>query len=76
MCGNPVVWLVMGMMLWANVCGVFGSLSGFYADNGVDQTIMHRAITEDDAQAVEHEILELLGLPDRPRKKHSHPSLR
>lgn len=60
-----------------SLSGVDGSLSGFYVDNGKDQTIMHRSITMDDAQEVEHEILELLGLPEPPRRKHSiHPSLR
>lgn len=60
-----------------SVYNVYGSLSGFYVDNGIDQTVMHRALTQDDAQEVEHEILELLGLPERPRKRHSiHPSLR
>lgn len=52
------------------------SLSGFYVDNGLDQTVMHRMLTPGDTQEVEHEILELLGLPDRPRKKHIHPSMR
>lgn len=60
-----------------SLCGVNGSLSGFYMDNGKDQTIMHRSISQDDAQEMEHEILELLGLPERPRRKHAiHPSLR
>lgn len=57
------------------ICGLNASLSGLYVDNGVDQTIMHHALTQDDVQEMEHEILELLGLPDRPRKKHIHPSL-
>ncbi|XP_055712600.1 protein 60A [Phlebotomus papatasi] len=52
------------------------SLSGIYVDNGVDQTVLHRTLTQDDQQEVEHEILELLGLPDRPRRRHIHPSLR
>lgn len=60
-----------------SVYNVYGSLSGFYVDNGNDQTVMHRALTQDDAQEVEHEILELLGLPERPRRRHNiHPSLR
>lgn len=59
-----------------SVYHVYGTLSGFYVDNGIDQTVMHRALTQDDAQEVEHEILELLGLPERPRKRHNiHPSL-
>lgn len=54
------------------------SLSGFYVDNGLDQTVMHRMLSPKDAEHVEHEILELLGLPDRPpRRKHGiHPSMR
>lgn len=43
------------------------SLSGLYIDNGVDQTLMQRALTKHERQEVEHEILSLLGLPDRPR---------
>lgn len=52
-----------------------GGLSGVYVDNG-DQTVMQHALTDDDTEEVEREILELLGLPDRPRKRHLHPSLR
>lgn len=56
----------------------YASLSGFYVDNGFDQTVMHRMLSPKDAEHVEHEILELLGLPDRPpRRKHGiHPSMR
>ncbi|XP_034230729.1 protein 60A [Thrips palmi] len=43
------------------------SLSGLYIDNGVDQTLMQRSLTKHERQEVEHEILSLLGLPDRPR---------
>lgn len=68
-----VIFLLITLNSLCNVCG---SLSGFYIDNGNDQTVMHRALTHDDVQEVEHEILELLGLPERPRKKHNiHPSL-
>lgn len=52
------------------------TLTGFYVDNGIDQTVMHRMLNDEDTKEVEHEILELLGLPDRPRKKNVHPSLR
>lgn len=56
---------------------VEASLSGFYVDNGLDQTVMHRMLTANDAQHVEHEILDLLGLPDRPSgRKLRHPSMR
>lgn len=69
------VLLLLGLSFSSNG-GIHGSLSGFYVDNGLDQTVMHRSLSQDDAEEVEHEILELLGLPDRPRKKHGHPSLR
>lgn len=55
---------------------VGASQSGIYIDNGVDQTIMHRALDEDDKMNVSYEILEFLGLSERPRRKHGHLSLR
>ncbi|XP_055523182.1 protein 60A-like [Wyeomyia smithii] len=54
----------------------FSSATGFYVDNGLDQTIQEKSVTLQDRQEIEHEILELLGLPDRPNEKHIHPSLR
>ncbi|XP_001603876.1 protein 60A [Nasonia vitripennis] len=42
--------------------------SGLYVDNGYDQTVVHRVITQREKREVEHEILNLLGLPDRPPK--------
>lgn len=45
-------------------------LSGIYVDNGFDQTIVHRVITKQEKREVEHEILSLLGLPDRPKNLH------
>lgn len=46
-----------------------GALSGLYIDNGVDQTIIQRVMTLKEKQEVQHEILNLLGLPDRPNPK-------
>jgi bone morphogenetic protein 7 len=54
---------------------VYASTSGIYVDDGV-QTVLHHQLSRDETHEVEHEILELLGLPDRPRKRHIHPSLR
>uniref|UniRef100_A0A182QT77 TGF-beta family profile domain-containing protein n=1 Tax=Anopheles farauti TaxID=69004 RepID=A0A182QT77_9DIPT len=50
--------------------------TGFYIDNGVDQTVREKSVDLQERQEIEHEILELLGLPDRPNKQHVHPSLR
>lgn len=54
---------------------MFASLSGIYVDDGM-QTILSHQLSSAETHEVEHEILELLGLPDRPRKRHIHPSLR
>ncbi|XP_019532466.3 protein 60A [Aedes albopictus] len=54
----------------------YASSSGFYIDNGQGQTVRETTITPQDRQEIEHEILDLLGLPDRPNKEHIHPSLR
>jgi bone morphogenetic protein 7 len=57
------------------IFGVSTSLSGIYYDNGY-QTVLNHELNSAETHEVEHEILELLGLPDRPRKRHIHPSLR
>lgn len=48
-------------------------LSGLYFDNGLDQTVIHRAMTRHERLVVEHEILELLGLGERPRRGGAPP---
>ncbi|XP_011504725.1 PREDICTED: protein 60A [Ceratosolen solmsi marchali] len=40
--------------------------SGLYVDNGFDQTLVHRVVGQRERREVEHEILSLLGLPERP----------
>lgn len=42
-------------------------MSGLYVDNGNDQTVVHRVVSQREKREVEHEILNLLGLPDRPK---------
>lgn len=54
--------------------GAEARLSGVYGDNGLDQTIIHHTLTSIDQREVEQEILELLGLPERP--SNIHPSIR
>lgn len=68
--------LTIAIFISFNCIIVNAAMSGLYVDNGLDQTVMYRPMTHEDQQEVEHEILQLLGLPDRPRKRHSHPSLR
>ncbi|KAH8400855.1 hypothetical protein KR009_001415 [Drosophila setifemur] len=46
--------------------------SGIYIDNGRDQTIMHRVLSEDDKLDVSYEILEFLGIAERPTHLSSH----
>lgn len=49
------------------------TLSGLYIDNGVDQTVIHHSMTRDERKVVEVEILELLGLGERPRGPRAPP---
>lgn len=46
-------------------------LSGIYYDNGLDQTVIQKLLTKQEKREVEHEILNLLGLPSRPRRRAS-----
>lgn len=62
------------VVLTAFYC-VYASQSGIYIDDG-HQTVLHHQLSREETHEVEYEILELLGLPDRPRKRHIHPSLR
>lgn len=78
-CDYYAAWaaFVLLLLLVRHAPTVDASLSGFYVDNGRDQTVMHRMLTANDAEHVEHEILDLLGLPDRPSgRRLRHPSMR
>lgn len=43
------------------------ALSGFYYDNGVDQTVVHKHLNKREKKEMQSEILHLLGLEHRPR---------
>lgn len=71
------LWVIMALTIFVCVNkSIEASLAGFYVDNGNAQTVMHRELTLSDTEKVEHDILELLGLPDRPGQKHSNPSMK
>lgn len=68
--------LLVNLVVLSLVLCVYASLSGIYVDDG-HQTVLQHQLTRDETHEVEHEILDLLGLADRPRRKrHIHPSLR
>lgn len=68
--------LIANFVILTFVYCVYASLSGLYVDNG-HQTVLQHQLTRAETHEVEHEILDLLGLADRPRRKrHIHPSLR
>lgn len=48
---------------------VFG-LAGFYGDNGIDQTVRKKNILRSDVELIRNHILEMVGLPYRPKKLH------
>lgn len=69
-------FLLVNVVILTFIYCVYASLSGIYVDDG-HQTVLQHQLTRDETHEVEHEILDLLGLGDRPRrKKHIHPSLR
>lgn len=43
------------------------ALSGFYYDNGLDQTVVHKHLSKREKKEMQSEILHLLGLEHRPR---------
>lgn len=47
--------------------------AGLYVDNGLDQTIIERIMTKQERREMELEILNLLGLPNRPRRGVNAP---
>uniref|UniRef100_A0A182N1J5 TGF-beta family profile domain-containing protein n=1 Tax=Anopheles dirus TaxID=7168 RepID=A0A182N1J5_9DIPT len=52
------------------------TLSGIYVDNGVGQTVLEDALSFEEQQEIENEILNLLGLPGpRPAVRHLHSSV-
>ncbi|XP_037936720.1 protein 60A-like [Teleopsis dalmanni] len=71
----PILVILLSNLSIKNIL-VSASQSGIYIDNGLDQTVMQRTLDEDDKIHVSYEILEFLGLAERPRRKHSHLSLR
>jgi len=59
--------LILAAILGDLTIGSAERISGLYVDNGFDQTVVHRVVSQHEKREVEHEILNLLGLPDRPR---------
>jgi hypothetical protein len=52
------------------------ALSGFYYDNGLDQTVVHKHLNKREKKEMQSEILHLLGLEHRPRPVFSSLSHR
>ena len=42
--------------------------SGLYIDNGLDQTILHEIAGHKEKQEIEHKLLNILELPERPKR--------
>lgn len=67
------VLLILAAILGDLTIGSAERISGLYVDNGYDQTIIHRVVDQRQKREVQHEILNLLGLPDRPRNAIGRP---
>ncbi|KAH8233104.1 hypothetical protein KR026_004335 [Drosophila bipectinata] len=64
--------LILTVFLATTPIAIEATQSGIYVDNGRDQTIMQRVLSEDDKLDVSYEILEFLGIADRPTRLSSH----
>lgn len=74
MTGQPLFsLLILAAILDDLAIGSAERISGLYVDNGFDQTVIHRVVSQREKHEVEHEILNLLGLPDRPLNTISRP---
>lgn len=74
---NPIKYIVLFYVLVCDNIIVFSSLpAGIYVDNGYDQTSIERAMTKQEKREMELEILNLLGLPNRPRRLASNDTLK
>lgn len=63
-----LVQIPLIFLLWPNDFGaVAARSSGFYADNGIDQTIIYQQISKKERREMQQEILSLLGLQHRPK---------
>lgn len=73
--------MVVVVSLFGDWCGQANAagattLSGIYVDNGVGQTVLEDALSFEEQQEIENEILNLLGLPGpRPVVRHLHSSV-
>uniref|UniRef100_A0A182M0U6 Protein 60A n=1 Tax=Anopheles culicifacies TaxID=139723 RepID=A0A182M0U6_9DIPT len=76
--GYALVVCLLGCCWWATVASAATAttLSGIYVDNGVGQTVLEDALSFEEQQEIENEILNLLGLPGpRPAVRHLHSSV-
>lgn len=67
------VLLILAAVVGDLSVGSAERISGLYVDNGFDQTVIHRVVNQREKREVEHEILNLLGMPERPRNTIGRP---
>ncbi|XP_060654571.1 protein 60A [Drosophila nasuta] len=65
----PSLWLISMICMLPST---YSTQSGIYVDNGKDQTVMQRVLNDDDKMDVSYEILEFLGIADRPLHHRNH----
>lgn len=69
-------WILCALLVFKFTSIVYGSLSGYYMDNG-DKTMIQQYLDDEDKSEVQEDLLAFLGLPERPKHKHHrHLSLR
>ena len=58
---------VILLLLHLNILTICVRKSGVYMDNGFDQTIVHEVLSDKERVELEQEMLNLLGLPEKPQ---------
>ncbi|KAF5275690.1 hypothetical protein FQA39_LY06802 [Lamprigera yunnana] len=67
-----LLFLICFCFFYVSVC-ICHQPAGLYIDNGLDQTIIDHVMSKQEKHEMELEILNLLGLPNRPRHGASAP---
>lgn len=61
---------ITGLVIFLTVSSLahLERLSGFYIDNGIDQTIAHKVVSAKQKREIKSELINMLKLPEKPRR--------
>lgn len=73
---NLIVACIAAFSVLDNCVAYSSRPAGVYVDNGYDQTKIERVMSRQDKREMELEILNLLGLPNRPNRRYANGTLK